>query len=128
MAKSKVEMISGEIVFEGFVSEETGITCVERAEDRSWAQCWHTAVAWQADWPGRSPDLSPRDSFLWRLRLKTPVYQLGSPPPSPEDIIERLRAAAAMFGIPTLDRVQDACITRAEKCIPTCGDNFEYIL
>ena len=74
------------------------------------------------DWPARSPDLNPCDTFLWGY-LKSKVY---CPRPTTLDQLEsNIRREVVALDTEMLLRVVRNIRTRAEKCIAANGGHFE---
>ncbi|GBN27953.1 hypothetical protein AVEN_179278-1 [Araneus ventricosus] len=75
------------------------------------------------EWPPRSPDLTPMDFFLCGY-LKQQVY--ATPPPTLQDLQQRITDACANVTPAMLHRVQREVQARVHMCIVADGEKFEH--
>ena len=74
------------------------------------------------EWPARSPDLTPPDSFLWGI-LKNRVY--ASKPRTIAELKEKIRAAIAEVPLELCQKVCHSVPERLRKCIEVHGEQTE---
>lgn len=76
------------------------------------------------NWPARSPDLTCIDFFLWGY-VKNIVY--ATEPTTPENMMERIRAAFEGITQEMLVNVQESFKNRIFTCVENDGRQFEYL-
>ncbi|GBL90862.1 hypothetical protein AVEN_27976-1 [Araneus ventricosus] len=78
-------------------------------------------------WTPRSPDINPRDIFLWRY-MKSRAYDTRVT--SDFDLVARIvEAVARVRDTPDqFERVRGSMYRRCEVCILAAGRNFEHFL
>ena len=72
-----------------------------------------------AQWPPRSPDLTPMDFFIWG-EMKCLVYE--TPIDTPEERVARVAEAAAII------RVTQSFARSYQLCINVSGRHFQQLL
>lgn len=98
--------------------------CVREWLDVTFPQRW-IGRGGPINWPPRSPDLTPLDSFLWS-RLKSVVY---SPQPHSIDKLKyNIREASRNIPLEVASRVHQNMLKRVDKCIELEGRYFEHRL
>lgn len=78
-----------------------------------------------AQFPPRSPDLTPPDFFLWGF-IKQIVYQ--TPLYSREELEGRLLEAFAQVTPESLNKIENNLMRRTELCIQQQGGHFEQFV
>ncbi|GBM07612.1 hypothetical protein AVEN_230045-1 [Araneus ventricosus] len=75
------------------------------------------------EWPPRSPDLSPLDFFLWGC-IKQRVF--ATPPPTLQELRNRLTDACASVSLAMLYNVQREVQSCVQMCIVAEEHHFEH--
>ena len=75
-------------------------------------------------WPPKSPDLSPLDYWFWGICL---AELRRSPPSSMEELKETINEFAASLTPEDIRKAVGDIIPRAEACMLSNGEAFEYI-
>lgn len=77
------------------------------------------------NWPPRSPDLTPPDSFLWGY-VKGIVY--NTPSTTPDNMKQRIREAFRTIDPQMLANVAEDFEKRIRLCLESGGRHFEHLL
>ncbi|CAH1114890.1 unnamed protein product [Psylliodes chrysocephalus] len=77
------------------------------------------------EWPGRSPDLTPLDFFLWG-HLKSVVYR--TPPQSIDDLRNRIIEECRDLTPHVFENIRNAFENRLYYCLNVNGEHFEHLI
>jgi hypothetical protein len=76
-------------------------------------------------WPARSPDLNPRDFYLWG-NLKDKVF--SNNPHTLVELKQSIRETVSSIEVSEMKLVSNNIFKRLEACLRAEGSHFEYLL